>query len=91
MMLETDMALVKDKAFRPIAEKYAKDEQAFFSDFSKAFGKLIEVRSQLAIALTCRAAVRRVLIVPADLRSGVPDKNFSSPPLTLKTTSELAA
>ena len=39
MMLETDMALVKDKAFRPIAEKYAKDEGAFFKDFSAAFAK----------------------------------------------------
>ncbi|GAA5989952.1 hypothetical protein JCM11641_002923 [Rhodosporidiobolus odoratus] len=43
MMLHTDIALVKDKGFRPFAEKYAKDEQAFFADFSKAFSKLIHL------------------------------------------------
>lgn len=43
MMLTTDMALIKDKAFRPWVEKYAKDEEAFFKDFSGVFAKLLEL------------------------------------------------
>ena len=43
MMLATDMALIKDKAFRPIAEKYAKSQDEFFNDFSQAFSKLLEL------------------------------------------------
>lgn len=43
MMLMTDMALVQDKGFRPYTEKYAKSEEAFFKDFSKAFAKLLEL------------------------------------------------
>jgi len=41
MMLPTDMALRTDPAFRVWAEVYAKDEQAFFRDFSAAFAKLL--------------------------------------------------
>lgn len=43
MMLMTDMALKEDKGFRPYTEKYAKSEEAFFKDFSKAFAKLLEL------------------------------------------------
>ena len=43
MMLMTDMALTTDRAFRPYTEKYAKSEEAFFQDFSKAFAKLLEL------------------------------------------------
>ncbi|CAD6578123.1 MAG: heme peroxidase [Cyphobasidiales sp. Tagirdzhanova-0007] len=43
MMLYTDMALTTDKAFRPITEQYAKDQEVFFKDFSQAFGKLLEL------------------------------------------------
>ncbi|BGP00316.1 heme peroxidase [Rhodotorula toruloides] len=43
MMLRTDMALMTDKGFRQYTDKYAKDENAFFSDFSKAFSKLIHL------------------------------------------------
>ncbi|GAA5906994.1 hypothetical protein JCM6882_000023 [Rhodosporidiobolus microsporus] len=43
MMLRTDVALTTDKNFRPYAQKYAKDEQAFFADFSKAFSKLLHL------------------------------------------------
>lgn len=43
MMLLTDMALVQDKSFRQHTEKYAKSEEAFFKDFSKAFAKLLEL------------------------------------------------
>ncbi|ODO05221.1 cytochrome c peroxidase, mitochondrial [Cryptococcus wingfieldii CBS 7118] len=43
MMLPTDMALVKDKSFKKWVDIYAEDEEKFFSDFSKAFGTLIEL------------------------------------------------
>lgn len=43
MMLPTDMALVSDKAFKPYVEKYAKDEEAFFKDFSAVIVKLFEL------------------------------------------------
>lgn len=43
MMLTTDMALIKDKSFRKHAERYAKDEEVFFKEFSDAFGKLLEL------------------------------------------------
>ena len=37
------MALTTDKAFRPVTEQYAKDQDVFFRDFSQAFGKLLEL------------------------------------------------
>lgn len=43
MMLPTDMALVEDKSFRPWVEKYAKDKDAFFKDFTNVFHKLMEL------------------------------------------------
>lgn len=43
MMLPTDMALITDKAFKQWAEKYAKDEELFFKDFSAVIGKLFEL------------------------------------------------
>ncbi|OCF33440.1 cytochrome c peroxidase, mitochondrial [Kwoniella heveanensis CBS 569] len=43
MMLPTDMALVKDKSFKKYVDVYARDEDAFFKDFSKAFAKLLEL------------------------------------------------
>jgi cytochrome c peroxidase len=43
MMLPTDMALIQDKKFRPIVEKYAMDNDAFFQDFSKAVTTLFEL------------------------------------------------
>lgn len=43
MMLPSDMVLVQDPAFRKIVEIYAKDENAFFSDFASAFSKLLEL------------------------------------------------
>ncbi|KAK9462955.1 heme peroxidase [Lipomyces oligophaga] len=43
MMLPTDMALVKDKKFKPFVEKYAKSNEVFFEDFSKAYAALLEL------------------------------------------------
>lgn len=43
MMLPTDMALVQDKSFKQYVEKYAKDEDAFFKDFSNVLLKLFEL------------------------------------------------
>jgi cytochrome c peroxidase len=43
MMLPTDLALIQDSELRKWVEIYAADEQRFFNDFSKAFGKLLEL------------------------------------------------
>ncbi|KAF2018175.1 class II peroxidase [Aaosphaeria arxii CBS 175.79] len=43
MMLPTDMALIKDKAFRAHVERYAKDNDAFFKEFSDAVLRLFEL------------------------------------------------
>ncbi|KAJ3339809.1 L-ascorbate peroxidase 3 [Gonapodya sp. JEL0774] len=43
MMLPTDLALIQDPKMKPIVEKYAKDRAAFFADFARAFGKLLEL------------------------------------------------
>jgi cytochrome c peroxidase len=37
------MALTEDKKFRPIAKKYAEDQDVFFRDFSKYFSTLLEL------------------------------------------------
>lgn len=43
LMLPTDMALIQDKKFKPWVEKYAKDSDVFFQDFSDAVCKLFEL------------------------------------------------
>jgi cytochrome c peroxidase len=43
MMLPTDMALVKDKEFKKHVERYAKDGQVFFKEFSDVVCKLFEL------------------------------------------------
>jgi len=43
MMLPTDYTLVSDKAFKKHALEYAKNQDAFFKDFSAAFAKLLEL------------------------------------------------
>jgi cytochrome c peroxidase len=43
MMLPSDLALIKDKNFKPHVEEYAKDSDLFFNDFAKAFRKLEEL------------------------------------------------
>ena len=41
MMLPSDIALCWDKTFRAYVILYSKDEDQFFKDFSRAFGKLL--------------------------------------------------
>jgi len=43
MMLMTDICLKEDPQFKPIAEKFAEDEKAFFEKFASAFQKLQEL------------------------------------------------
>jgi cytochrome c peroxidase len=43
MMLPADLCFVKDAKFRKWVEIYAKDEERFFKDFSRAYEKLLEL------------------------------------------------
>ncbi|CAI0545340.1 unnamed protein product [Linum tenue] len=43
LQLPTDKALLSDPVFRPLVEKYAADEDAFFADYSEAHLKLSEL------------------------------------------------
>ena len=43
MMLPTDISLIKDAAFRKHVERYAKDQDAFFKEFSDVIVKLFEL------------------------------------------------
>ncbi|KAF2809557.1 mitochondrial cytochrome c peroxidase [Mytilinidion resinicola] len=43
MMLPTDLALVKDKSFKQYVDKYARDNDAFFKDFSDVVLRLFEL------------------------------------------------
>ncbi|KAI4382344.1 hypothetical protein MLD38_008320 [Melastoma candidum] len=43
LQLPTDKALLADPAFRPLVEKYAADEDAFFTDYAEAHLKLSEL------------------------------------------------
>ncbi|KXJ95344.1 heme peroxidase [Microdochium bolleyi] len=43
MMLPADVALIQDKAMKPWVEKYAKDNDLFFKDFSSVIVKLFEL------------------------------------------------
>jgi L-ascorbate peroxidase len=43
LQLPTDIALLNDPVFRPLVEKYAADEDAFFADYAEAHQKLSEL------------------------------------------------
>lgn len=43
LQLPSDKALLSDPAFRPLVEKYAADEDAFFADYAEAHLKLSEL------------------------------------------------
>ncbi|CCK69227.1 cytochrome-c peroxidase KNAG_0C01140 [Huiozyma naganishii CBS 8797] len=42
MMLKTDMALVQDDKYLPIVKEFAKDQNAFFKEYTNAFQKLLQ-------------------------------------------------
>lgn len=46
LVLPTDAALFEDEGFKPFAEKYAVDQQAFFDDYASAHVKLSELGSK---------------------------------------------
>lgn len=60
MMLPTDMALVNDKEFKKYVEKYAKDSQAFFKDFSSVVCKLFELGVPFKSQVEDRLALKTV-------------------------------
>lgn len=43
MMLPTDRVLIEDAKFKPYAEKYAADQNAFFEDYKEAWVKMQEL------------------------------------------------
>ena len=43
MMLSTDLALFRESDTRPIVEEYATSQDTFFTDFSSAWQKLVEL------------------------------------------------
>ncbi|KAJ6923025.1 hypothetical protein NC652_016615 [Populus alba x Populus x berolinensis] len=43
IQLPSDKTLLEDPVFRPLVEKYAEDEDAFFADYSEAHLKLSEL------------------------------------------------
>lgn len=43
MMLPTDMVLIKDKEFRKHVDRYARDNEVFFKEFSNVMVKLLEL------------------------------------------------
>ena len=59
MMLPTDMALVKDKVFRPVVERYAKDQDAFFADFARVCVQLFEQGVPFASGEDARITFKR--------------------------------
>lgn len=48
VVLPTDAALFEDQGFRQFAEKYAKDQDAFFADYAESHVKLSELGSKFA-------------------------------------------
>ncbi|KKK17331.1 putative cytochrome c peroxidase Ccp1 [Aspergillus ochraceoroseus] len=56
MMLPTDIALVKDKEFKKHVDRYAKDNDVFFKEFTDVYVKLLE----LGVPFTSKAEDRYV-------------------------------
>lgn len=59
MMLPTDMAIIKDKSMRKHAEKYAKDQELFFQDFSNVVTRLFELGVPFVTSEDARITFRR--------------------------------
>ncbi|KAK1141537.1 heme peroxidase [Aspergillus melleus] len=56
MMMPTDIAMVKDKEFKKHVDRYTKDSDVFFKEFSDVFVKLLE----LGVPFTTKAEDRYV-------------------------------
>ncbi|SCZ97889.1 BZ3500_MvSof-1268-A1-R1_Chr3-3g06436 [Microbotryum saponariae] len=90
MMLPTDLALIEDPKFKPWVEKYAADRDLFFSDFSKAFAKLIELgvdRSEPVSVNSYSVVVRQRSSICADDPMIIPQQYKPAP----KKSDELGA
>lgn len=70
MMLPTDLALIQDEKFLPYVQLYAKDQDAFFNDFSKAFAKLLSNGCPAAVlkSTTDAAAANEQDVASRDFR-----------------------
>ncbi|CAI9765894.1 unnamed protein product [Fraxinus pennsylvanica] len=70
VQLATDKALVSDPAFRPLVEKYAADEDAFFADYAEAHLKLSELGGSrdLFLLITRIMSTQLVEIQPQELK-----------------------
>ncbi|CAL5388027.1 unnamed protein product [Camellia sinensis] len=71
IQLPSDKALLEDPVFRPLVEKYAADEDAFFADYAEAHLKLSELDSRMLsdgdgkrLAVVC-CLVSRVRSIPS--------------------------
>jgi catalase (peroxidase I) len=58
MMLPTDLALIQDEKFLPFVQLYAKDEDAFFKDFSAAFSKLLSLGCPASVLKSTEEAAK---------------------------------
>ena len=58
MMLPTDLALIQDEKFLPFVQLYAKDQDAFFKDFSAAFSKLLSNGCPAAVMKSTEEAAK---------------------------------
>ncbi|ONM60324.1 L-ascorbate peroxidase 2 cytosolic [Zea mays] len=66
LQLPSDKALLSDPVFRPLVEKYAADEKAFFDDYKEAHLKLSELGSNCLhflsfVGLTCKTLCCSIL------------------------------
>ena len=50
IMLDSDLALLSDPAFKSVVEKYAEDQDAYFADFAVAWQKMQELGCDLKAA-----------------------------------------
>ncbi|PWN48218.1 heme peroxidase [Violaceomyces palustris] len=83
MMLPTDYALIQDEAFRPWVERYAEDQDLFFSDFAKVFAKLIELgvyRDEDGIARADKMKAFKGSYDSAPQKSPIPEGKRPPPP-----------
>ncbi|KAK3625597.1 heme peroxidase [Elasticomyces elasticus] len=59
MMLPTDVVLIKDEGFRPHVDRYAKDQEEFFKEFSEVIMTLFELGVPFESGKEARNVFRR--------------------------------